>query len=294
MQARMAFLSFIAALALICSAGAEGDKCFMWKVESEGSTVHLLGSMHYAAKDFYPLAGKIEEAFGKADYLVVEVDIADIDPMEMQQQVLQKGMYPAGDNIEGHVSPETYRTLKEYLKKNRLPLGHCKTMKPWLLSLSLSSMKLTKMGITPEYGIDMHFITSAKEKGKKILELETFAGQLDMLADLGDEEQDCYLRSTLADLENVESDMKKIIRAWKTGDSEEMAKMVFKSLADTPELAGVYEKLFFRRNREMAAKIEEFLKSGKTYFVVVGAGHLAGEGSIVELLRNENHTVEQQ
>ena len=47
-------------------------------------------------------------------------------------------------------------------------------------------------------------------------------------------------------------------------------------------------------NKErMAARIEEFLRAGGSTFVVVGAGHLAGRGSIVELLRAKGYAVRQ-
>ena len=44
----------------------------------------------------------------------------------------------------------------------------------------------------------------------------------------------------------------------------------------------------------MTRKIEAFLKTGKTYFVAVGAGHLVGERGIVNQLRRKNYRVEQQ
>ena len=41
----------------------------------------------------------------------------------------------------------------------------------------------------------------------------------------------------------------------------------------------------------MAKKIEQFLKTGKTYFVVVGAAHIIGDKGILKLLENENKYV---
>jgi uncharacterized protein YbaP (TraB family) len=43
----------------------------------------------------------------------------------------------------------------------------------------------------------------------------------------------------------------------------------------------------------MADKIAGFLKSKDTYFVVVGAAHLAGKQGIIELLKGKGYKVEQ-
>ena len=43
----------------------------------------------------------------------------------------------------------------------------------------------------------------------------------------------------------------------------------------------------------MASKIEDFLKTKETFFVIVGAGHLVGEKGIVETLKTKGYVVEQ-
>jgi uncharacterized protein YbaP (TraB family) len=43
----------------------------------------------------------------------------------------------------------------------------------------------------------------------------------------------------------------------------------------------------------MVSRIEEFLRSKETYFVIVGAGHLIGNKGIIEILRRKGYLVEQ-
>jgi hypothetical protein len=47
------------------------------------------------------------------------------------------------------------------------------------------------------------------------------------------------------------------------------------------------------RNIAMTGKIEDLLKTGKSYFVVVGAGHLVSEEGIVQQLAERGYSVEQ-
>jgi hypothetical protein len=43
----------------------------------------------------------------------------------------------------------------------------------------------------------------------------------------------------------------------------------------------------------MASKIEDFLRTKETYFVIVGAGHLVGEKGILQILKRKGYVVEQ-
>jgi uncharacterized protein YbaP (TraB family) len=43
----------------------------------------------------------------------------------------------------------------------------------------------------------------------------------------------------------------------------------------------------------MISKIERYLDSEGTYFVIVGAGHLVGKKGILELLKSKGYAVEQ-
>jgi uncharacterized protein YbaP (TraB family) len=58
-------------------------------------------------------------------------------------------------------------------------------------------------------------------------------------------------------------------------------------------LSSAYEKLVYERNRNMAGKIEAYLKTKGTYFVITGAAHLVGEKGIIEILRGKGYRVVQ-
>jgi len=72
-----------------------------------------------------------------------------------------------------------------------------------------------------------------------------------------------------------------------------MESLVFKGGAGAKQISAIYEKLLYERNRNMSARIEEFLRTKDSYFVVVGAGHLIGNKGIVETLRRKGYVVEQ-
>lgn len=101
--------------------GAAQDKAFFWEVLGKNATVYLLGSVHFANPDFYPLNAGIERAFAESDNLVVEVDIAS-PGARAAQLIMAWGSYPPGESIEDHLSPRTYQQLSEYLASQQLPV----------------------------------------------------------------------------------------------------------------------------------------------------------------------------
>ena len=58
-------------------------------------------------------------------------------------------------------------------------------------------------------------------------------------------------------------------------------------------MSSAYEKLVYERNRNMAEKIEAYLKTKRTYLVIIGAAHLVGEKGIIEILRGKGYRVVQ-
>jgi len=68
---------------------------------------------------------------------------------------------------------------------------------------------------------------------------------------------------------------------------------ISKSFSEDGRFYFIYEKLIYKRNRNMALRIEGFLGTNGTYFVVVGAAHLLGDRGIIQLLREKWYTVEQ-
>ena len=85
-----------------------------------------------------------------------------------------------------------------------------------------------------------------------------------------------------------------IVGAWKSGDAQEMESVLSRGMAKEPGMSSVWDKLLYERNKNMAIKMENFLTTTETWFVVVGAGHLVGDRGIVELLRARGYAVNQQ
>jgi uncharacterized protein len=208
------------------------------------------------------------------------------------EQLVARAFYQPGDGIEAHLSSDTYAIVKKEGEALGLPIEVLRSQRPWFLSLLLPAMALQKEGYDPNLGIDKFFATKAQGK-KKILELESFDYQINLLSTLSEKEEALLLLYTLKDLEALTPQVEKVVRAWRNGDERAIERLMTQPLAQDRAFYPIYDKILLTRNREMAAKVEGYLKSEGVYFVVVGAAHLAGDKGILRLLRDKGYSTQQ-
>jgi len=269
---------------------ADADKSFIWKVQSGSSTAYILGSIHAMKEDIYPLDSKIEGAFRESGALALEIDM-NMDLSKTLGMMMSVVMYQNGDTLKNHMTSSGYDLAVAALGKAGMNIVMIDKFKPWFLAMTLEMMELAKMGYNPEFGIDKHF--SNRAGSKKIAALETAEFQLQLFNQFTDKEQEAFLLSVISEVEILKREMAAIVSAWKTGDTATMGSVLSEGISKSPELAGIYEKVLYKRNRSMTLSIEDYLKSGDTYFIVVGAAHLVGKKGIIELLKRKGYSVEQ-
>ena len=205
---------------------------------------------------------------------------------------MQSAFYLGGDSLEKHVSGDTYELVKKEFGGLGFPIWIVSKQKPWFLALSFEALQLMKQGYDPSYGVDMHFLSKASGK-KQIKELESVDYQISLLSGFSDNEQEAFLLYTLKGAKKYGEEVDKAVDAWKSGDEDKMEAIIARSVNEDSNIASMYEKLLYERNRRMVSKIEGYLRTDQVHFVVVGAGHLVGRKGIINLLKNKGYSVEQ-
>jgi uncharacterized protein YbaP (TraB family) len=81
-----------------------------------------------------------------------------------------------------------------------------------------------------------------------------------------------------------------MVTYWKAGDAENLYKLLNKSFEKHPIIR---DRLLLKRNMEWVSHIEVFTKETQNVLVIVGAGHLVGPESVVDLLKQKGYTVKQ-
>lgn len=289
-------MRIIAAILVVLLASPAGlaqntGRHFLWKVEGEGSSAYLLGSLHVLTADFYPLSATINKAFTESQTLVEEVDIDETsDPMVMMA-ALSKAMLTGGQTLDQVVAPETFAEVKKRAEQVGMPMMAIQRMKPWLVAITLMAPTLQAAGFKPELGIDRHFFDRAKTAGMKRQALETMAYQIDRFDALSPKLQEDLLRTTMEDLDKEVAGVKELAQAWTFGNVAEMERLTLLTMKEAPEL---YQRLLVERNQNWIPHVETCLTQKAGCFIVVGAAHLVGPDGLPALLTKKGYKVTQQ
>ncbi len=259
------------------------EETFLWKVDDGSSHIFLLGSIHVAKPDMYPLDYRIEEAYRSSDIVAFEIDMTKVDPMSIMKFMT----YTDGTKLRDKISSENYEKVRQKFSSMGMTEAAFGTMRPWAAAITLQSNILNNAGYDQSLGIDQHFLSKATNEGKKVRELETAEYQMGLLSEF-DNVGDSFINYTLESSEGPEAEVDRMIQAWKSGNKEELMNILDSSRYEYPEFEVMFEKIIDQRNTNMTKKVEEWLKEDKTIFIVVGAGHIIGEKGIINQLKKKD------
>jgi uncharacterized protein YbaP (TraB family) len=267
------------------------QKHFLWAVHSDKNTVYLLGSIHVLKKDSYPLPETIEKVYDCCGKIVFETDLDGMNDPASQNRMTQLGLYPAGQTLSKNISAQTYELLKQKASAANIPLERLEQFKPWFVAMAIAALEIQRLGFDPDLGVDRHFFNRARKDGKEMLFLETNEQQLELMAYMNRYQQEMFLKETLKELDIIETMASDMVKAWEAGDSD---KLYFISRTGFDKYPDIYYRFFIQRNKNWVPQIEKLLKLDRDVLVIVGAGHLAGEQSLIKLLVEKGYQVEQR
>ncbi|WP_229489846.1 TraB/GumN family protein [Pseudoduganella namucuonensis] len=266
----------------------------LYRVQNAGKTSYLFGTVHVGKQAFFPLEPQVTRALADSTTLVLELDVRAND--QFQRALARYARYAPGDSVRRHLSPETLQLLEQAMARAGMSLAGMEQYKPWLLANILVGAEIERHGYARSNGVEQYLLSTAMRQRKPLRELESADYQLSLFDTLDDAQQEAYLRENLAELASGVS-LKKtagLIDAWSTADAPGI-KAAWKTLVsgDTVSAAFMERTLLGKRNPEMAASIEDIMKTDQVAFVGVGLLHLVGDNSLPELLRERGYQVEQ-
>jgi uncharacterized protein YbaP (TraB family) len=257
----------------------------------EGGEIWLAGSVHMLRASDYPLPAAYTEAYAAAKQVVFEIPPSDLQSAESMAIIQRSILYLDGSTLTDHLSPDGLKKLTSYTEKQGLPMAQLQALKPWMLAQMIVLQEFSKQGFKPELGLDAHFETKATKDGKTIKGLETVAFQMGLFAGLPEDQQEEMLISTLDDLGDAKDFIDRLLGAWAEGDPEKVSEVMNEAMEGDPALG---KAILYDRNKNWISPIEEMMKSKTPTMIIVGAGHLCGKGSVIELLQKAGHQVDQK
>lgn len=265
---------------------ADGDSPPLWQLRGRNNSVYLLGSVHVLRVDTQPLPASILRAYQDADILYMEIDVDDLDPTEVQQFTLSNGVLPPDQTLANVLGEERYTQAKSEAEKLGLDLDLLAQLEPWVVAISAVQAQVLRLGLDPNAGVEQRLARDALRDQKEIRGLETVTDQLRVFDDLPLDRQRDFLLMSLEEANELPTALDDMIGAWSRGDVERLATVMSEEFEEFPEL---YEPLVVARNRNWTHQIIELLDDDSDYLVVVGALHLAGADSVIQMLSDQGH-----
>lgn len=261
-------------------AGNDADPA-LWVVKDADTTVYLFGTVHLLKPGLSWFDEAVRTAFDGSQQLVIEM--IEPDAATMQGIVMARATTPASAPTLTQSLPEDRRAA--YLKAMAdigVPAAAFDRFKPWFAAVNLTTIPLVKAGYDPESGAETVLTTAARAANKTVTALETAEQQIGFFDALSPPAQLAFLTSTVDELPKMPATMATMIDDWAKGDAEALARLINDDLQDSPEVA---KMLLFDRNARWADWIDARMDRPGTVFVAVGAGHLAGVRSVIDLLK---------
>ncbi len=269
--------SLFAAL-IVCNAATAVP---LWEIEGTQNRIRLLGSVHFLRAEDHPLPRAIDDAYRKADVIVMELVVDTIGSTELQRVTQQLAVDPRGRNLGDLVGAYTYRKAQSLASAIDIDLDLLQPFEPWFAALQITQLRLLQLGFDGSYGIETTITGKARADSKPLLGLETLDEELRTLDMLPAAAQQRFLMQTLEDAGSISDDLESIVAAWRQGDSQALADLLLEGLSEQPE---VYEQLLVQRNQRWTKKILEMTNDSKDYLIIVGALHLIGKDSVQNML----------
>lgn len=271
----------LAALALAaCSTAPAPASPALWRLSDPDTTIYLFGTVHVLPEKLEWRSPGFDRAFDAADELVLE--IADQgDRAAMARTFAQLALSPDLPPVVERVSPEKRAAFAALVERAGLKPAQLDRLETWAAAVTLGASLYASVGLTPDNGVERSLAAGAEASGKPVTGLETTAQQLGYFDALSEAAQRQLLESVIDEAGSVDRQFAEMLAAWSRGDVEAIARTFDDELRLSPDLA---EALLDRRNQAWVEWLRQRLDRPGTAFVAVGAGHLAGKGSVIERL----------
>jgi uncharacterized protein YbaP (TraB family) len=250
---------------------------FFWSIEKDGKTDYILGTMHMGVDPESRIPDYVWKKLDESTTFAMETDLSDAAKLD----VLRKD----GSSLEAELGPAYWKKLEEAIGVQEA--ARLRGFKPMIPATLLSMRGLQQ---TPPMDGVMH--ARATNQKKNIVFLESIESQGAVLEKWMNAKA---LKDMLDDLPAGEKRSKAMLAAYIAGDENRILALNEDEKADflkhgrtQKEYDEQMEDILFHRNASWIPVIEK-IHGGA--FIAVGAMHLIGPKSVLELLQQKGYKV---
>ncbi|WP_019030216.1 TraB/GumN family protein [Colwellia piezophila] len=260
----------------------------VWKVSKGDDHIFIGGTVHILPPAEFPLPAEFDQAYKKSDSIVLETKIPDASDTAFQIKMMQQMAYGEGKTIGDFVSARTKQDLSKYITSLGADLMMFERFKPGFLMTLLVMLEAQKAGFSGE-GVDIFYSKKATRDNKTIEYFETVEFQMNMIADMGEGNEEKFIQSNLEQMKDFKTMFTGLLSAWRSGDVQKLNKLAIEPMKDDPK---TLKALLTDRNHHWVKDIKQMFNDNDKEFVLVGVAHLVGDNSVLALLKANGYRVE--
>lgn len=266
------------------AAGAR-DRGFLWRIEREGRTSWLYGTIHVGRFEWLFVGPTVRSALAGSRSVALELDITD--PAVVQQlQQLSAGTTPLPEALRQRLAAQGERAC--------VPLEQLAGLHPVMQGLTYTLLDARWDDLHTAWAQEVMLAGFAQRMQRPIVSLETPKTQLDALIPDDPAAVQRLLEQGLEQLEQGKARpmMRRLASAWERGDLDDMAAYEqWCECVQTDEERALMQRVQTDRNPGMADRIAELHRDGEV-FAAVGALHMTGDQGLPALLAARGFKVE--
>jgi uncharacterized protein len=284
----LAALGLVAVAASGTPAVARSNAPALWEVRDKDTTIYLFGTIHLLPRDQTWRTPKFEKAVQGSQALVLETLIDSSNPQQIAGIMAALGFSSGLPPIAERVAADKRPQLEAAIAKTQVPRAMFDRMETWAASFTLLGAQFQMLGVEGEQGVEAVLRKSFAASGKPVDQLETNQEQLSFFDRLPESAQRQLLEGAIERPEAMRAQFSGMLQAWLSGDVKLIGQSFNRDLSGSPELKAA---LLTRRNYNWSQWIERRMAQPGTVMIAVGAGHLAGDGSVQQYLEGRGYKV---
>jgi uncharacterized protein YbaP (TraB family) len=254
----------------------------MWRLYDHDTNIYLFGTVHLLPPGTNWRTPAIDKATDEAGSLVVETIIDDKNPQAFAAELARLSIRPGLPPIVERVPPEKRDALRAAIAKSGIPEAALNNMETWAAAFALLQLQFKELGVSGNDGVELNLKKAFAAAGKPIEQLESNSQQLGFFDGLPEAAQRQLLEGAIEAPTAAKKQFDAMLAAWISGDVKAIGRTFNAEFKNSPDLKAA---LISRRNAHWAWWLHSRLAQPGTIFVAVGAGHLAGDDNVVEMLK---------
>jgi len=282
-------------LALLLAPAAAWAKPPVWTVHGKGATVVLFGSVHILPRDIDWEPDALKTALAGADELWFETPTDPATLLDASRQALALGLLPADQSLSALLSDSGQERLRTAAEELHIPWPQLERLRPWLAELTVGDAAYAREGATADQGVERQLADAAPSAVRR--NFETPAQQIALFAGAPLADQVASLEDTLKELQDDPGQANRLIDAWLASDLAGIDREGVEQMkADSPAL---FKMILTDRNAAWMRVLLRRLDAPPSHrgrrdrvVVVVGVGHLIGQGGLPAMLRAQGFRVD--